>query len=124
MVLSGKEAATRASANEVARYTVECLRQTVPAAVPGIVFLSGGQSDDEATVNLDAINRYAANVRAPWTLSFSYGRGLQAAPQKAWSGKRENVSGAQRVFLHRSKLTAAAALGKYSSAMEKETVAV
>jgi len=124
MVLSGKEAAKRASADEVARYTVECFRQTVPAAVPGIVFLSGGQSDDDATVNLDAINRYGAKVRAPWTLSFSYGRGLQAAPQKAWSGKSANVSGAQRVFLHRSKLTAAAALGKYSPAMEKETVAV
>jgi fructose-bisphosphate aldolase class I len=96
----------------------------VPAAVPGIVFLSGGQSDDEATINLDAINRYAAKVRAPWTLSFSYGRGLQAAPQKAWSGKPANVTAAQRAFQHRAKLTSAAALGKYSAAMEKETVAV
>jgi fructose-bisphosphate aldolase, class I len=122
MVLSGKEAPGRASADEVARYTVECFRQTVPAAVPGIVFLSGGQSDDEATVNLDAINRYAAKVGAPWTLSFSYGRGLQAAPQKAWSGKSANVAAAQRAFQHRARLTAAAQLGKYTPGMEKETV--
>jgi len=122
MVLSGKEASGRAPADEVARYTVECFRQTVPAAVPGIVFLSGGQSDDEATANLDAINRYAAKVRAPWQLSFSYGRGLQAAPQKAWSGKSANVAAAQRAFEHRAKLTSAAQLGKYTPAMEKETV--
>ncbi|MEP6693753.1 MAG: class I fructose-bisphosphate aldolase [Chloroflexota bacterium] len=124
MVLSATDAPNRASADVVARYTVECFRQTVPAAVPGIVFLSGGQSDDEATVNLDAINRYAANVHAPWVLSFSYGRGLQAAPQRAWSGKRENVSAAQRAFEHRAKLAAAAALGKYTPAMEKESVSV
>ncbi len=121
MVLSGKEARMRASAEEVARHTVDCFRETVPAAVPGIVFLSGGQSDDEATVNLDAINRYAAKVRAPWQLSFSFGRGLQAAPQKAWSGRAANVAAAQRAFQHRAKLTAAAQLGKYSPAMEKET---
>ncbi len=122
MVLSGKDAAKRASAEEVAEYTVECFREAVPAAVPGIVFLSGGQSDDEATVNLDAINRYAAKVRAPWILSFSYGRGLQAAPQRAWSGKSANVTAAQRAFAHRAKLTSAAQLGKYTPAMEKETV--
>ncbi len=124
MVLSGKEASDRAPAEEVARYTVDCFRQTVPAAVPGIVFLSGGQSDDEATINLDAINRYAANVGAPWALSFSYGRGLQAAPQKAWSGKPANVPAAQRAFQHRARLTSAAQLGKYTPAMEKETVSV
>ena len=124
MVLSGKEASKRVGPDEVARYTVEAFRATVPAAVPGIVFLSGGQSDDEATINLDAINRYAAKVRAPWTLSFSYGRGLQAAPQKAWSGKPANVTAAQRAFQHRAKLTSAAALGKYSPAMEKEAAAV
>jgi fructose-bisphosphate aldolase class I len=122
MVLSGKDSPKRAPAEEVAEYTVECFREAVPAAVPGIVFLSGGQSDDEATVNLDAINRYAAKVRAPWQLSFSYGRGLQAAPQKAWSGKSANVAVAQRAFQHRAKLTAAAQLGKYTPAMEKETV--
>ncbi|HKY49813.1 MAG TPA: class I fructose-bisphosphate aldolase, partial [Candidatus Limnocylindria bacterium] len=122
MVLSGKDARGRASAQDVARYTVECFRQTVPAAVPGIVFLSGGQSDDEATMNLDAINRYAAQVGAPWKLSFSYGRGLQAAPQKAWSGKTANVAAAQRAFQHRARLTAAAQLGRYTPEMEKETV--
>ncbi|TMG50475.1 MAG: fructose-bisphosphate aldolase class I [Chloroflexi bacterium] len=123
MVLSGKGAPTRASPDEVARYTVNCFKESVPAAVPGIVFLSGGQSDEEATVNLDAINRYAAKVGAPWQLSFSYGRGLQAAPQKVWSGKADNVAAAQRAFFHRAKLTAAARVGKYSPAMEKESVA-
>jgi len=123
MVLSGKDAANRASSDEVARYTVNCFKESVPAAVPGIVFLSGGQSDEEATVNLDAINRYAAKVGAPWQLSFSYGRGLQAAPQKVWSGKADNVAAAQRAFFHRAKLTAAARMGKYSPAMEKESVA-
>ncbi|HYV23257.1 MAG TPA: class I fructose-bisphosphate aldolase [Candidatus Bathyarchaeia archaeon] len=124
MVLSGKDARNRASPDEVARHTVDCFRESVPAAVPGIVFLSGGQGDEEATVNLDAINRYAATVGAPWELSFSYGRGLQAAPQKAWSGRGENVSAAQRAFIHRAKLTAAARMGKYSPEMEKEMVAV
>jgi fructose-bisphosphate aldolase class I len=124
MVLSGKDAPSRAPAEEVARYTVSCFRETVPAAVPGIVFLSGGQSDDEATINLDAINRYAAKVGAPWQLSFSYGRGLQAAPQKVWSGKATNVAAAQRAFQHRAKLTAAAQLGRYSTAMERGAVPV
>ena len=118
MVLSGKGAPDRASAAEVARLTVRCFKEAVPAAVPGIVFLSGGQSDDEATVNLDAINRRAAQVGAPWELSFSYGRGLQAAPQKVWAGKRENVAAAQRAYHHRAKVTAAARRGAYSRAME------
>ncbi len=91
----------------------------MPAAVPGIAFLSGGQSDEEATVNLDAINRYAAKVGAPWQLTYSYGRGLQAAPQKAWSGKAENKDAAQKAFYHRATLTSAARQGKYSPAMEK-----
>jgi len=124
MVLSAKDAPDRATPDVVARYTVDCFRETVPAAVPGIVFLSGGQSDDEATVNLDAINRYAAKVRAPWTLSYSYGRGLQAAPQKAWAGKAANVTAAQRAFLHRAKLTSAAQRAAYTPAMEKESVSV
>src|SRR5213080_2766872 len=106
MVLSGKNAPNRADPDAVGRATVECFKESVPAAVPGIVFLSGGQSDDEATQNLDAINRYAVRVRAPWELSFSYGRGLQAAPQKAWSGKSENVAAAQRAYYHRAKVTA------------------
>ena len=123
MVMSGKNARDRAAPDEVAHATVECFKESVPAAVPGVVFLSGGQSDDEATQNLDAINRYAARARAPWELSFSYGRGLQAAPQKAWAGKPENVAAAQRAYYHRAKVTAAARMGKYSPAMEKETVA-
>ena len=123
MVLSGTNAANRASPEEVARQTIKCFKESVPAAVPGIVFLSGGQSDAEATVNLDAINRHAAKVGAPWELSFSYGRGLQAAPQRVWSGNPEKVVAAQRAFYHRAKLTAAARRGAYSPAMEKETVA-
>ncbi len=124
MVLSGKDAQNRASPDEVARYTVDCFMESVPAAVPGIVFLSGGQGDEEATVNLDAINRYAATVAAPWELSFSYGRGLQARPQKTWSGKTENVPAAQRAFFHRAKLTASARVGQYSPEMERDTVGV
>ena len=118
MVLSGKDAPGRASAEEVARRTVACLKETVPAAVPGIVFLSGGQSDAEATVNLDAINRHAATVGAPWELSYSYGRGLQSAPQRAWSGKAEKVAAAQAAFYERARLTSAARQGRYSKAME------
>ncbi len=120
MALSGNEARGRASPDDVARHTVECFRETVPAAVPGIVFLSGGQSDDEATVNLDAINRYAARVRAPWQLSFSYGRGLQAAPQKAWSGKAENTGKAQHAFAHRARMNGLASLGQWKAELEKK----
>ena len=119
MVLSGKDASKRAPAEEVARQTVDCFKETVPASVPGIAFLSGGQSDEEATVNLDAINRYAAKAGAPWQLTYSYGRGLQAAPQKTWSGKAENKDAAQKAFHHRAMLTSAARQGKYSPAMEK-----
>ena len=123
MVLSGKSAKERAPAAQVARATLHCFLETVPAMVPGVVFLSGGQSDDEATVNLDAINRRAAELGGvPWQLSFSYGRGLQAAPQKAWSGKRENVAAAQRAYYRRAKVTAAARMGKYSPEMEREAV--
>jgi fructose-bisphosphate aldolase class I len=118
MVLSGKDAPNRAPAEEVARMTVQCFKETVPAAVPGIVFLSGGQSDEEATVNLDAIARHAQQAGAPWQLSYSYGRGLQAAPQKAWSGKKENVKAAQDAFYHRALVTSAARQGKYSRELE------
>lgn len=121
MVLSGKDAEARADASHVARATLQCFRETVPAAVPGIVFLSGGQADTEATVNLDAINRRAKEIGGmPWEISFSYGRGLQASPQKAWSGKTENVVAAQQAYYHRAKLTAAARMGKYSPEMEKQ----
>lgn len=115
MVLSGKDAPNRAPAAKVAGMTLRCLKETVPAAVPGIVFLSGGQSDEEATVNLDAIARHAQEAGAPWQLSYSYGRGLQAAPQKAWSGKQENVAAAQAAFHERAKVTSAARQGKYSA---------
>ena len=124
MVLSGASATDRAGPQEVAEKTIACFRRTVPAAVPGIVFLSGGQADDEATVNLDAINRQAAVARAPWELSFSYGRGLQAAPLKAWSGKAENVPEAQRRYYYRARFTSAARQGVYTPEMEKEAAAV
>ena len=118
MVLSGSTASSRADAEEVAEKTIRCFSRAVPSAVPGIVFLSGGQSDQEATVNLNAINKRASLVGAPWQLSFSYGRGLQAAPLKAWVGEKSNVVDAQQAFYHRAKLTSAARQGIYSSDME------
>lgn len=115
MVLSGKEAPNRAGPKEVAQMTVECLKRTVPAAVPGIVFLSGGQGDEEATKNLNEINLYGAAVNAPWQLSFSFGRGLQAAPLKAWSGRSENAHIAKQAFHKRAALASLARQGKYDS---------
>jgi fructose-bisphosphate aldolase class I len=93
------------------------LRACVPAAVPGIAFLSGGQSDEEATAHLDAINKIGGT---PWKLTFSYGRALQAAPQKAWSGKPDNVVAAQRAFSHRAHMNSLAALGQWKSDLEKK----
>jgi fructose-bisphosphate aldolase, class I len=122
MVLSGSNAPNRAGPEEVARKTITCFLRTVPAAVPGIAFLSGGQSDQEATENLDAINKLAPETGAPWDLTFSYGRGLQAAPQKAWSGKAENSGRTQHAFLHRARVTSAARQGAYSPALEEEGV--
>ena len=124
MVLSGASAADRAESEEVAQKTIDCLKRTVPASVPGMVFLSGGQSDNEATANLDAINRRAALVGAPWQLSFSYGRGLQSAPQKAWAGRAENMKQAQRAFHHRARVTGAARQGLYTPEMEEELASV
>ena len=118
MVLSGKSAENRAAPEEVAQATVSCFKNTVPDTVPGIVFLSGGQSDNEATVNLDAINKYAIETGAPWELSFSYGRGLQAAPLNAWRGEKNNMAKAQSVFLQRAFVTSAARNGAYSPSME------
>ncbi len=115
MVISGSDASNRASAEEVAEKTVQCFLNTVPAAVPGIAFLSGGQGDEEATVNLDAIARYAKAHNAPWQLTYSYGRGLQAAPQKAWAGKAENIEAAQAAFQERGRANAAAREGKYAA---------
>ena len=120
MVLSGKDAEERAGPEEVAELTLTCLLHTVPAAVPGIAFLSGGQGDEESTLNLDAINRLAPEVAAPWELTFSYGRGLQAAPQQAWAGKEENVERAQAAFLKRAEVLAAARMGQYEPSMEDD----
>jgi fructose-bisphosphate aldolase class I len=115
MVISGKACPDQASPEEIARSTVECFRQAVPAAVPGIVFLSGGQSAEEATVNLNAIN---ALGKQPWALSFSYGRALQEHTLKAWQGQSANVAAAQHAFHHRAACNSAAREGKYTQAME------
>jgi fructose-bisphosphate aldolase, class I len=115
MVLSGSDAGQRAGPQEVAQRTVESFLRTVPAAVPGIAFLSGGQSDEEATVNLDAINRRAEEVDAPWELTFSYGRGLQAAPLQAWGGDPANGDATQAAFLERATLTSQARQGRYDA---------
>ncbi|MCH8109935.1 MAG: fructose-bisphosphate aldolase class I [Chloroflexi bacterium] len=123
MVLSGKDASNRASAEEVAERTITCFKRTVPAAVPGVVFLSGGQSDEEATVNLNAINQLAAKVGVPWEMSFSYGRGLQAAPLKAWGGQAANMEKAKQAYYHRAKVTSAARRGAYTLDMEKDIAA-
>ena len=115
MVLSGKDCPTQAGVEEVAVMTVRCLARCVPAAVPGIVFLSGGQSADEATAHLNAMNAMGSH---PWQLSFSYGRALQAPALDAWGGKAENVSAAQQAYHHRAKLNGAARHGTYTSSME------
>jgi fructose-bisphosphate aldolase class I len=117
MAISGKKCAKRASVQEVAEKTVRMLKNCVPAAVPGIAFLSGGQSDEEATAHLDAMNRIGG---LPWKLTFSYGRALQAAPQKAWSGKAENVKAAQGAFSHRARMNGLASEGRWSSDLEKK----
>jgi len=116
MVLSGYECPKQASVREVAEATVRCFRRVVPAAVPGIVFLSGGQSDEAATAHLNEMNKIGGG---PWQLSFSYGRALQAPALKAWGGKPESVAAGQRAFYHRAKLNGAARSGRYSAAMEK-----
>ena len=121
MVLSGKDAANRANPDEVARATVKSFKRAVPAAVPGVVFLSGGQSDEEATLNLDALNRQGD---LPWQMSFSYGRGLQAMPLKVWGGQKANVPAAQEAFNLRAKVTSAARRGAYTPELEKAGVGV
>ena len=117
MVVPGKKSQKQASVEEVAEKTVRVLKACVPAAVPGIAFLSGGQSDEEATAHLDAINKLGP---LPWHVTFSYGRALQAAPQKAWSGKPENVAAAQRAFGHRAQMNGLAALGRWTAELEKK----
>ena len=115
MVLSGSDCPTQAGVEEVAAATLDVLRDTVPASVPGIVFLSGGQSDEAATAHLNAMNRLGG---APWQLSFSYGRALQAPALKAWKGETANGPAAQRAFLHRARLNGAARSGSWTEAME------
>src|SRR5256714_10467772 len=119
MVLSGYEASDRPGADEVAEATLECFYRHVPAAVPGVVFLSGGQSDEDATAHLNAMN---ARGPHPWQLSFSYRRALQAPALKAWGGKEENVQAAQRAYYHRAKMNSAARTGMYAPEMEREAV--
>jgi fructose-bisphosphate aldolase class I len=116
MVLSGYDSSTQASDDEVAGRTIDTFLRSVPAAVPGIVFLSGGQTDEQATARLDAMNKLGPH---PWQLSFSYGRALQAPALKAWKGEAANVGAAKAAFLHRAKLNGAARSGSYSPEMEK-----
>jgi fructose-bisphosphate aldolase class I len=116
MVVAGKENPNQPSTEEVADATVRALSRTVPPAVPGIAFLSGGQSDETATVNLNAINQRGT---MPWQLTFSYGRGLLAPTLHDWAGKPENVQKAQETLIHRSKLNAAARDGKYDPSLEQ-----
>jgi fructose-bisphosphate aldolase, class I len=115
MVLSGSDCPEQAGVQEVAEATVRCLRDNVPASVPGIVFLSGGQSDEVATAHLNAMNRLG---QQPWQLSFSYGRALQAPALKAWKGEPANGPAAQKAYYHRAKLNGAARFGRYTEEME------
>lgn len=118
MVISGKEASRQAGVEEVAKATVECLLRSVPAAVPGIVFLSGGQSDLQATAHLNAMNSMYDGL--PWELSFSYARALQGQPMEIWGGDVSKVEAAQKAFYHRLKMNGAARSGSYSEEMEQE----
>ena len=117
MIVPGMKCAKQNSAQEVAEATVKVLKECVPSAVPGIAFLSGGQSDEDATAHLNAMN---ASYDLPWALTFSYGRALQAAPQKAWSGRSENVTAGQRAFTHRAHMNALASIGRWTTDLEKK----
>jgi fructose-bisphosphate aldolase class I len=120
MLLSGYDCPEQASGEEVAERTLACFRRVVPAAVPGIAFLSGGQSDERAAAHLNAMNRIGG---APWELTFSYGRALVAAPLKAWAADTTDVADARAAFLHRARCNAAARMGEYSESMEHQLVA-
>ena len=120
MAISGKKAKARAGVQEVAEKTVRMLKDCVPASVPGIAFLSGGQSDEEATAHLDAMNRIG---NLPWKLTFSYGRALQAAPQQAWSGKAENTGAGQQAFTHRARMNSLASQGQWQADLERKQAA-
>ena len=117
MVLSGYDCASQSSADEVAEMTVTCLSRTVPSAVPGIAFLSGGQSNEKATAHLNAMNQLL-NGSGPWNLTYSYGRALQAPALKTWAGSSDNVEAAQDAFLKRARLNALATMGEYTVDME------
>ena len=117
MAVAGKKCAKQAGVAEVAEKTVKMLKECVPTAVPGIAFLSGGQSDEQATAHLDAMNKLGI---LPWSLTFSYGRALQHAPQTTWKGKAENVPAAQAAFAHRAEMNGLAARGQWKSDLEKK----
>ena len=119
MVIAGKGCPTQVPAPRIAEHTLDCFLHHVPAAIPGIVFLSGGQSEVEATENLNAINQ----VGGPWPLSFSYGRALQASALKVWAGDTENADAAQAAFVHRARMNALAAAGEWSAGMEQPVTA-
>jgi fructose-bisphosphate aldolase class I len=116
MVIAGKKSPKQAPPEEVAEQTVRVLKDCVPSAVAGIAFLSGGQSDEQATMHLNLINRLGP---LPWPVTFSYGRALQHLPQKIWAGKPENVAPAQRAFIHRARMNGLAAQGVWSPELEK-----
>lgn len=118
MVITGKKSSEKTTAEQIGKATVTVLRRTVPAAVPTINFLSGGQTPEEATANLNAINMIPGN---PWNLSYSYARALQDYCMKTWKGETKNVAAAQKIFLARTKLNSLASCGKYSAELEKET---
>ena len=120
MVLSGYEASSRAGIQEVAEQTLRCFRRHVPAAMPGVVFLSGGQTDEDATAHLNAMNAMGPH---PWELSFSYGRALQAPALKAWGGETANVAAGQAAYLHRARMNGLARTGSYSPDMEQKVTA-
>ena len=117
MVVSGKDNARQAAVAEVAERTLKILKRTVPAALPGVVFLSGGQTDENATAHLDAMNRMGG---APWPLTFSYSRALQAVALKAWRGSAANVAAAQSAFHHRARMNSLAAKGQWNKELEKK----
>jgi len=123
MVIAGKQCPKKISAQEVAEWTIRCLRNTVPASVPGIAFLSGGQGDEEATEHLNAMNVIAREARLPWRLTFSYARALQNQAMERWAGNPANVEAARRIFLHRARLNSAASRGEYRPEMEQEKAA-
>src|SRR5207244_3034823 len=120
MVVPGKKSGQQTSVEEVAERTLKVLKACVPASVPGIAFLSGGQSDEDATAHLNAMNRMGG---LPWKLTFSYGRALQAAPQRAWSGKAENVAAGQQAFTHRALMNSLASKGAWKVDLESNKAA-